>query len=181
MKLFEVVSNFPVVTTECLMIPPFKEIWERDKSEDKKKAYGELQYIYFSTDFKSLYLAFDKETREERLLEDFIKDKKWKPDQLVLQGIKKYQEFQNTPTMRFLQANLEAMESMSDYFSNINWDEATPKGMPKYKLSEVSTAVKNAGGIIDNIEKLKAKVAKEQSLTNVTHRGGGTGGLLEFE
>lgn len=181
MRLFEIVSNTPTVTTECLMISPFKEIWERDKSKNKDKAYPELQYIYFNADYKSLYLAFDKDTREEKLLEDFIKDKKWKADKLVCDGIKKYKEFQNTPTMRFLQSNQDAMESMAEYFSSINWDEVNDRGIAKYDITKVATAVKNAGGIIDNIEKLKEKVAKEQSVTDNRARGNSVGGLLEFE
>lgn len=179
MKLFEIQNNFPVVTTECLMIEPFKTIWKRDKSKNKDKAYGELQYVYFSSDFKSLYLAFDKDIREERLIDDFIKDKKWKPDQFVKDAIKKYKEFQNTPTMRFLQANQDAMESMAEYFSNIDWDQEF-NGKAKYDITKVSGAVKQAGGIIDNIEKLKEKVAKEQSLSSTKARGDSVGGIMEF-
>lgn len=182
MRLFELSGNFPTVTAECLMIPPFKEIWERDKTKEKTKAYGELHYIYFSADFKSVYLAFDKTTREERLVDDFIKIKGWKPDQLVLEGIKKYKDFQNTPTMRFLQANQDAMESLTEYYSNIDWDELDATGKKaKYDITKVSGSVKQAGDIINNIEKLKEKVAKEQNLGKNQARGGGSGGLLEFE
>jgi hypothetical protein len=180
MKIFELHNNIPGVTVECLMIFPFKEIWERDKTKGKDVAFSEFQYIYFSADYKSLYLAFDKTTREERLIDDFIKIKGWKPDNLIINAIEVYKEFQNSPTMRFLQANQDAMESMSEYFSNIDWDEEV-NGKAKYDITKVSTAVKNAGGIIDNIEKLKDKVAKEQSLGQDMARGGGSGGLKEFE
>lgn len=181
MKLFEIQNNFPTVTVECLMIPPFKEIWERDKSKDKAVAYGELQYIYFSSDYKSMYLNLDKPYRDQKLKEDFIKDSKWCPDKLVLKAIETYKEFQNTPTMKFLQANQDAMQSMSEYFSNINWNEANSRGIPKYDISKVSGAVKNAAGIIDNIEKLKEKVKREQSLNAGKSRGQGEGGIKEFE
>lgn len=182
MKLFELQNNYPTVTAECLMISPFKEIWERDKTKDKTKAYGELRYIYFASDFKSLYLAFDKSIREERLVDDFIKIKGWKPDQLVMDGMDKYKLFQNTPTMRFLQANQIAMESLTEYYSGIDWDELDATGKkPKYDITKVSGSVKQAGDIINNIEKLKEKVAKEQNLNKDKARGDRSGGLLEFE
>lgn len=182
MKLFEIQNNFPTATVECLMISPFKEIWNRDKTKEKSKAYGELQYIYFSSDFKSLYLAFDKEVREERLVDDFIKIKGWKPDQLVVDGMAKYREFQNTPTMRFLQANQSAMESLTEYYLGIDWNELDATGKkPKYDITKVSGSVKQAGDIINNIEKLKEKVAKEQNLNKDKARGDRSGGLLEFE
>lgn len=180
MKLFEIQNNFPIVTAECLMIPAFKVIWDRDKSKDKSVAYAELQYVYFSADYKSIYLSFDKNVREERLREDFLKDVKWKPDSLVLKAIDAYKQFQKTPTMRFLEANQNAMESMTEYFNSIDWN-ATNGKMPKYDITKVSTAVKNAGGIIDNIEKLKDKVAKEQRMSQSVARGNSTGGMLEFD
>lgn len=180
MKIFEISNNQPIVTVEALMIPEFKKVWDRDKTKDKSKAYNELRYIYFSTDYKSLYLSIEEEYRNEKLIEDFIGIKNWKPDKDITEACNKYKEFQRTPTMRFLEDNQKAMESMGKYFRNINWDESTERGMPKYKITEVSTAVKNAGGIIDNIEKLKEKVAKEQSLGKDTQRGGSVGGLMEF-
>lgn len=181
MKIFEIQNNIPIVTIECLLVPEFKKIWKADKSKDKTNAFNLFCYIYFSIDYKSLYLSFDKETREERLLEDYIGDKNWKPTQDVLAAMKKYQEFQNTPTMRFLQDNLDAMESMGKYFRSIDWEETTEKGIVKYDITKVATAVKNAGGIIDNIEKLRDKVKKELSLEGSKARGAGTGGLLEFQ
>lgn len=181
MRIFELSNNQPIVTVEALLVPEFKKIWDRDKTKDKSKAFNELRYIYFSTDFKSLYLSIEAGDRQEKLAEDFIGDSKWKPDKDIIAACGKYKEFQNTATMKFLESNIFAMESMSKYFRNIDWDEANERGIPKYKITEVSTAVKNAGGIIDNIEKLKEKVSKEQSLSKDRARGQGSGGLLEFE
>ena len=36
--LFKVVNNVVVPNTETLLISPFKEIWENDKTEDKENA-----------------------------------------------------------------------------------------------------------------------------------------------
>ncbi len=180
MRVFEIIGNQPTITVEGLLIPEFKAIWNREKTKDKARALNEMCYIYFSTDAKSFYLAYDNETREEMIKKDYFGDTKWKPDQLVLDAIKKYKELQNTPTMRFLQANKNAMESMSNYFNNIDWDEADMNGKPKYDITKVSNAVKQAGGIIDNIDKLTEKVAKEQSIGGKA-RGQSSGGLLEME
>ena len=181
MRLFELVNNQPIVTVEALLVPEFKKVWDRDKSKDKIKAFNELRYIYFSTDYKSLYLSIEAEFRAQKLGEDFIGSKDYKPDTDVLEACNKYKTFQRTPTMRFLEDNQSAMESMGKYFRGIDWDEDTDRGTPRYKITEVSTAVKNAGGIIDNIEKLKEKVSREQSLGKDTQRGGSVGGLKEFD
>ncbi len=179
MRLFETSNNQPVVTTECLLIPEFKKIWDSDKSKDKTTAYKQFCYIYFMTDHKSLYNSYDTETKEEIVKRDYIGDEKWKPTKEVLAAITKYQEFQNTPTMKFLDANKNAMNSLTKYFNEIDWNELDESGKPKYKVKEVTSAVKDAGGIIDNIDKLIEKVAKEQSLGSKV-RGGSVGGLMEF-
>jgi len=168
MRIFELIANSPVATVEALMIPEFKKL-----------NFKELQYVYFAADYKSIYLSYDKVTREERLRDDFIGDKKWKPSKDVLAAIAKYKELQRTPTMRFLEDNQLAMESMGEYFRKINWDQSDENGKPKYDITKVSNAVKQAGGIIDNIEKLKEKVAKEQAMTGNRQRGNSEGGLLE--
>jgi hypothetical protein len=179
MKLYEQHNGKPIITEDALRIPQFKKILERDKSKDKTQAYKEFDYIYFKCHFKSLYLSYDATIREQKLVEDFIGIKGWKPDKDLEEAITKFKELQNTASLRFLQANENAMESMCSYFNNINWEEEDSKGRPKYDITKVSNATKQAGGIIDNIEKLKEKVSKEQSLSNSRARGDSVGGLLE--
>jgi hypothetical protein len=180
MKLFELVSNEPIVNVEALLIPQFKAIWDADKSKNKTTAHKELSYVYFSADFKSIYLSYDPSVRLERLNTDIMDNPVYKPSRFVVEAIKKYEELQNTPTMRFLQANRKAMESMESYFNSIDWEEETSKGQPKYKITEITRAVKEAGGIIDNINKLEDKVKKELAMSDTKARGGGVGGDLEF-
>lgn len=179
MKLFELISQQPSITVEGLLIPEFKALYDRDKTKDKSKAFKEMCYLYFTCDYKSLYLAYDIDMREEMIRKDYLdNDQKWKPDKLVQEAIKKYRELQNTPTMRFLQDNISAMESMGKYFREIDWEKTDDNGKAIYDITKVSNAVKQAGGIIDNIEKLREKVAKEQSVGGRA-RGGSSGGLLE--
>lgn len=42
------IENFElIITPEALSLKPFKRIWDRDKSDDKRKAIQDLSYIYF--------------------------------------------------------------------------------------------------------------------------------------
>jgi hypothetical protein len=176
MKIFEIINSTPIVTVEALLIPEFKVL-----ADKKDIGFKELTYVYFASDYKSIYLSYDKDTREERLKLDFIGDIKYKPSKEVVKAIEKYKELQRTPTMRFLEANQNAMESMGKYYNSIDWKERDEKGKPIYDITKISTSVKQVGGIIDNIEKLKDKVAKEQSMSGDRQRGTGAGGLLETE
>jgi len=180
MKLFQIENHSPTPTAELLLIPEFKTLWVRDKSKDKAKALGELAYVYFSTDYLSNYVAFTKDVKEERLAEDFLGGVGNKPDAEILKACKKYDELQQTPTMNFLKAAKAAMQSTEDYFNQIDYSERDGKGNPVYKIKEITSSLKDCSGIKDTIDKLEAAVKKEMTNGSVA-RGGGAGGLLEFE
>lgn len=180
MDIFTITNNSPAITPEALMIPEFNKIYKRDKSKDKNKALKELAYIYYSMDYKSNYLSYSKDLREERLNEDFMEDKKYKPDQMILEAMKKYEQLQQTPTMNYLKAARNAMEETEKYFNGIDYSERDVRGNAIYKVTEVTKALKDSYGVKDTLDKLMEAVKKEQSNSNQA-RGGGSGGLYEFE
>jgi hypothetical protein len=125
-------------------------------------------------------LSYTKDIREERLAEDFMGLKTYKPDQMVMDAIMKYDELQQTPTMNFLKAARNAMQSTEEYFNSIDYSMLDQSGKPVYKIKEITSSLKDCSGIKDSIDKLIEAVKKEQS-NGATQRGGGTGGMLEFE
>jgi hypothetical protein len=181
MKIFEIVSNQPVVTTECLLIPEFSELYKRDKTKDKSKAFKEMCYIYFSTDYKSMYLAYDEDVRQEMIIKDYIGDKKWKPDDAVLKAIEKYKDFQRTPSIGFLEDCMKAVEATRKYFREVDYSERDHKGNPVYKIKEVTSSLGDCEKILNTLEKLKKKIQIEQQMNDSKARGGGNGGLMEFD
>lgn len=179
MNLFTIEGNSPTITAEGLLVPEYKAIWDSDKSKDKHVAINKLAYVYYSVDYKSIYLAFTKSVRDERLGEDFMQDAKYKPDKLVQAAINKYEELQQTPTMNFLKAARHAMQQTENYFMNIDYSERDSKGNAVYKGTEVTKMLKDCAGIKDALDKLEEAVKKEQS-NGGTDRGGGVGGLYEY-
>jgi hypothetical protein len=180
MKLFTLENYQPLVTPEALLIPEIKTLFDRDKSKDKSKALKEIAYVYFSTDFQSNYLSYTKDVRDERLGEDFMGDGKYQPDQLVLTAMQKYDDLQITPTMNFLKAARHAMQETENYFMNIDYSERDAKGNAVYKGTDITKMLRDCSGIKDTLDKLMEAVKKEQS-NGGTQRGGGTGGMFEFE
>lgn len=179
MNLFTIEGQNPTITAEGLLIPEYRALWDSDKSKDKRIAINKLAYVYYSADYKSIYLSFTKELREERLGEDFMQDSKYKPDGLILAGIAKYEQLQKTPTMNFLKAARHAMQETENYFLNIDYSERDVKGNAVYKGTEVTKMLKDCAGIKDALDKLEEAVKKE--LTNEgTARGGGVGGMYEY-
>lgn len=180
MKIFLIENGLPVVSPEALLIPQFRALYDRDKTKDKSKVVKELAYIYFSTDYQSIYLSYTKDIRLERLNVDFMEDKNYKPDKLVLAAIEKYDELQQTPTMNFLKAARNAMQATEEYFNSIDYYKTDSTGKPVYKGTEITKMLKDCSGIKDSIDKLIEAVKKEQS-NGMTQRGQGTGGAFEME
>lgn len=180
MKIFQIENGAPVITAEALLIPEFEALYKRDKTKDKSKAVREIAYIYFSTDYQSTYLSYTKDVREERLCIDFMGDKDYKPDTLVLAAMMKYDQLQQTPTMNFLKAARNAMQATEEYFNSIDYFKLDHTGKPVYKGTEITKMLKDCSGIKDSIDKLIEAVKKEQS-NGATQRGGGIGGMLEME
>jgi hypothetical protein len=178
MKLFTIDNLKPTISPEGLIIKQFKDIWDSDKSKDKKIAIAKLAYVYFSMDYKSIYLSYTKEIRDQRLGEDLMDNCNYKPEQDVLVAMSKYDELQQTPTMNFLKAARCAQQATENYFMSVDYTERDSKNNPIYKGPEVTKMLKDCAGIKDALDKLEDAVKKEQSNGNIA-RGGGIGGLFE--
>lgn len=55
MKLFKFEQYKVTISEEAFAMKPFKQIWNRDKSQSKDKAISELSYVYFMQDPRSDY------------------------------------------------------------------------------------------------------------------------------
>ena len=89
--LFEVVNKIVVPTDEVLQVPPFKEIWERDKSPKKEVAIQEFTYMEFMTSSLATnpYRGYSEDKKEAVIRREIIKEKNWKPDKLIEEGMEK--------------------------------------------------------------------------------------------
>lgn len=170
MSIFTIKNNQIILDPDAFLVPEFHAIYSRDKSKDKSQALKELAYIYFYNDLKSPYKNKPPLEREESLRKDFIKDSNWKSDSLIQQASLKYQELQETPSMRYLAASINAADKLIEYFNSIDWNERTDKGLPVFKVNEVVTALSKADEIRSTLEKLRDKV--EQEISTKTVRGG---------
>ena len=136
MGLFDYKDYSVILHPDSVAIPPFKELWERDKTKTKHQATKELSYVYYVADFKSPYAIYSEYEKEHKVKQDFIKDPKWIPDAVVLAAIDKYNEFQNTYTMRFLKSARGLCEKLQAYFDEVNFHDVDDKGKPIYNAKD---------------------------------------------
>lgn len=161
MGLFDFKDYKVVINPEAVVIPPFNEIWERDKTKTKHKAIQEISYVYFLSDFKSPYAIYNDAQRPRKIKEDFIKDSKWKPDKLVEQAIKKYDELQQTRSMRFLNSARGLQEKLEKYFNEVDFAQLDDKGKPIYSAKDAMANLEKVGKVIESLNVVEEKVKKE--------------------
>jgi len=177
-SLFDLKDGKVVLNPNSLAIPSFKKIYERDKSKKKDRALTEISYVYFLVDYKSPYSAYPEDKREKAIKTDFISIDSWEPDELILEAIDKYKEFQRTTSMRLLDGAKAASDKLTDYFNNIDFALMDDNRKPVYTAKDVAANLKSVGAIVESLEKVEDKIKKEIS-TSSTIIGGGTEGAYE--
>ena len=163
--LFVIENSAAKPNTETLLIEPYKTIWERDKSKDKSNAIKDFSFIEFSASKKKSnpYAGYDDETRFEKLKMQIYKDVKWKPDNLILEGVEKLKNYQTegSPTYSYYLATLNAATKMKEFFNTFKINERNSKDVPLYKPNEIITAISNTDKVLQSLSLIKERVEQE--------------------
>ena len=172
--LFNLEGNIAKPNVETLLISPFKEIWERDKSRDKHVALKEFTFLELMSSKKKSnpYAGYPDEIRFEKLKE-YLFTKDWKIDDLLEQGLVKINQFQTeaSPTYTYYISSLQVAEKTRKFLSEIDLSEKNLKtGNPLYKPKDVTSAITDTEKIIQTLGVLKEKV--EQELYDTTKTKG---------
>jgi len=161
MGLFDYAAFKVVLHPDSVILPPFIDLWDRDKTKGKLKATKELSYVYFICDFKSPYSIYGENERPAKVQKDFIKDNSWEPDAMVKAAMVKYNEFQETYTMKFLNSARGLTEKLQQYFDEVDFHAEDEKGNPKYKATDVVRNLKEVGKIMESLNQIEEQVKKE--------------------
>lgn len=164
--LFKVEDKVVKPTDEVLQVPPFKEIWKRDKSPNKEIALQEFTYIEFMTSALKTnpYRGYSEDKKEKVIIQDIIRIPNWEPDELVKAGIQKVKEFQmeGSESYSLYLSALVAKNKLQDFFNNFNINKVNSKtGAPIYKPRDITTALQDLDKTIVSLQNLEKKVEED--------------------
>ena len=160
-KLFKYEGYKLNISEEALLLKPFKEIWQRDKSKSKDKALQELGYIYFMSDPRSDYqYLVDEEERSKAIKEGEGIDSKWKPDKVVLDAITFYKSFKPTSAL-FLDDTRLAVDKLRKLLREIDLTEVDDKGKPIYTLNTITATIKQIPSLVKDLDEAEKTLSKE--------------------
>lgn len=109
------------VDPNVLMIPQFLEIWEADKTKDKRNAYAVLSGIYFLGDPESPYWDWEDIQKKKEIEETYFKEAGYKiKDKLIQEALKQYEVFiKMNPSQYLLEAAKETLYKLANHLKSV--------------------------------------------------------------
>ena len=164
--LFTVTEKTVYPNTETLLVSPFKEIWNRDKSKKKYHALEEFAYIEFMSSMKKSnpYRQYAENKKEEKVRLAVITKKGWEPDEMIKRAIHKVVQFQKeaSTTYSYYMAAKKAAEKMQDFFNEVDITAVNEKTLnPIYKPRDITSALNDTEKVLSNLKTLEKKVEEE--------------------
>lgn len=161
MKLFKYEGYKITISEEALLLKPFKEIWQRDKSKNKDKALQELGYVYFMSDPRSDYqYLVDEEERSKSIKEGEGIPNDWNPDKAVLDAITFYKSFKPTSAL-LLEDTRFAVDKLRKLLREIDLTQTDDKGKPIYTLNTITATIKQIPSLVKDLDEAEKTLSKE--------------------
>lgn len=175
-NLFEFDKNMNInPAPEVIMIKEFGVIWDRDKTQFKKKALTEFSYIWYmcvrdrkKNPYYEKYVDDDKK-KSEAIIEDLFTDK-WKPDAKVDAAVSKFNTLNYSESVDTRESLMIAKTRLKQWFKDYTPD-ADSDGIQLQRntksISELTKAIKEYDSLV------------EEESTDKSVYGGGELGAFE--
>ena len=161
MRLFKYEDYDISIEPEALLLKPFKEIWKRDKSKSKDRAYQEFEYIYFFCDIRSDYqYIIDETLRQESIKEGMGLPSSWKPDKLVIEAMEFYNKFKPASAL-LLEDTRYAVDKLRKLLRDIDLAKTDDNGKPIYTLNTITSTIKQVPQLVKDLDEAEKAIAKD--------------------
>lgn len=169
-KIIDLKDSKIVVAPECLVIEPFKSVWEKDKSKDKTYAFNVIKYTWYYASFKSPFFQHSNADRSKLILDHIIKDDKFKTSKELEECITTYEKIHTTPAMKLFRAVQESISKMEKFFETATYDEDS--------ITKIQKAIIDMPKMQEAVQAALNNCQKEQA-SGDTVRGAASLGLFE--
>lgn len=161
MKLVHI-DNFELkVEDELLLIKPFRELYESDKTPTKEKFLNFLTVVYFTYDPRSdySYILDEDERLEEVCKANGFKSKEFSKKELKC--IEVYKSMITTSSLLLLEDTKVAVNKIREFLREVDLNALDDKGKPIYTINTVTSAIKQIPQLAKDLVEAEKAVAKE--------------------
>lgn len=169
-KIIDLVDGKIIVAPECLVIEPFKSIWEKDKTKDKTHAFNVIKYTWYYASYKSPFFQHSNSDRSKLILSHIIKDDKFKVNKELEECVKMYEKINTTPAMKLFRSVQESINKMEEFFMTAEYNEDS--------ITKIQKAIIDMPKMQEAIQAALNNCSKEQSSGDKV-RGEATLGMFE--
>ena len=160
MNLFKYEGYKVNISPEAMMLKPFKEIYDRDKSKSKDKAFLELAYIYFYCDPRSDYQYIIDPIDKDKAIREGLDLLKWKPDKKITEAIEFYNSFKSTSSL-LLEDTRALIDKVRNQMKEIDLTATDDKGKPLYTLNIITSTIKQIPDLIKSLDAAEKAIVSE--------------------
>lgn len=163
MNLFELDNNVVKFSPQALALKPFRDLWTRDRTKNKRTAVGELSLLYFVVDYRStINYIVDEDSRMKEALQYLDLPDNWKPDAKFEKAKQLYKELQKTPALEHLESLRVGLDKVNKYCLNVDLDERDEKfGKPIHNPKTIQQMARDAEKTLESLQKIEHRVKKE--------------------
>lgn len=178
LRLFNYIDYKITFDPETLTLKPFKVLYDRDKTKDKRNVIMEFAFLYFFCDPRSdfKYLTDEEERMEAvKKAEGFPED--WKPDEDIINAIEFYNSFKTSSAI-LLEDTRIFIDKVRMWMKECDFTATDDKGKPIYPLNTILSTIKQIPGVLKDLDNAEKSVNKE-TVTTSKMRGSGEKTILE--
>ena len=134
---------------EILLIKEFNDLYKRDKSKSKDRAWAEFTYIYLAIDWKSPYNQYtEQEKHEEALNDSGLTEEKFN-DPIFRAACRKYRALQ------------DSNKSIKLFDTIVDLNERDQNGKPIFSAEKVMKEMSQLHKVHEELVTLEDQVKKE--------------------
>ena len=179
MKIFDIVGTEVELNAQILGIPPFKTLWDRDKTKGKKGVKRDITFVTFVCDssLDNPYRGYSDSDRRRIVRSDIVRTglatDNWttEKDEILQEAMKKFEEFQQTPSSRMLKSLSGMVDKLYDYYETIDFNALDSQGKPLFTSDMALSNIEKASRALKALQQLEKEVLREQ-IEVTTVRGG---------
>lgn len=173
MKIFSFKEGYlELDEPNILLVNEFKELWDYKRNKkgkwkkgdfsgyNRNRAFAEFTYIFLMSDWKSPYANYSEEEKQRAAFIDSGLDSS-DIDSEVIAAMKKYEEIQDTRTLKLLKSAYRAVDELRNFFDTVNLQEFDEQGRPVHSSNILMRNLKDLGDLVKSLESLENKVKKE--------------------
>ena len=174
-------DNYEItISDEALLVKPFRDLFNADKSKGKNRFLSEMSYIFFMCDPRSNYnYLTDLNERKKAVIEQEGLGESFEPSSLLIEAMELYKKLTVTTSALLLEDTRVAIDRVREFLRNVDLSLTDDKGKPVYTINSVTMAIKQIPQLSKDIMDAEHAVSKE--LDEITRAKGGDSSKNVYE